>query len=428
MNLHHIPGVTVAVIKGGKIAKARGYGLASLELNSKADRDTVYEIGSVTKQFTATAIMMLVEAGKVGLDVGVRKYLPEAPEKWEAVTVRHMLTHTSGIFNYTNVVPFLALGKRDYTQDQILKMVSDLKLNFAPGDKFEYSNTNYYLLGMIIERVSGDRYWTFMEDRIFGPLGMSHTRNGDPKTVIENRSAGYFWNGKIWLNMAPLTSTAGWAAGSLVSTVDDMAKWDAALYTEKLLKTESLKHMFTPAKLKDGKDVDMGYGFGWANMESNGHPHAAHGGGTAGFSSNISRFPKDKLTVVVLTNLAGFDAGAIAKGIAELYVPDLRAKPIKDKDPKTTAFIRKVVDEIIDGTISKDLFTGEARDEILRNLPPAREFLVSLGRLKSMTLLADKVTGGQRELTYRTEFEKGTLTLNVSLTQEAKIAAISFTP
>ncbi|MGI8923060.1 MAG: serine hydrolase domain-containing protein [Fimbriimonadales bacterium] len=427
MKLHHVPGVTVAAIQGGKVLKAKGYGLASLELNSRANRETVYEIGSVTKQFTAAAIMMLVEAAKVGLDVGVRRYLPEAPEKWEGVTVRHLLTHTSGIFSYTNVVPFVALAKRDYTQDQILRMVSDLKLNFTPGGTFEYSNTNYYLLGMIVERVSGDRYWTFMENRIFGPLGMAHTRNGDPKTVIENRASGYFWNGKVWLNMAPLTPTAGWAAGSLVSTVDDMAKWDAALYTEKLLKTESLKQMFTPAKLKDGKDADMGYGFGWANMESNGHPHAAHGGGTAGFSSNISRFPKDNLTVVVLTNLAGFDAGAVAKGIAEFYVPDLRAKPIEDKDPKTTAFIRRVVDEIIDGTISKELFTSEAQGVIFQRLTEARLFLATLGLLKSMALLKDKSVANERTLQYRTEFEKGGLVLNVVMTKDHKIAAISFT-
>ena len=199
--------------------------------------------------------MMLVEEGKVSLDVGVREYLPEVPEKWDSVTVRNLLTHTSGIFNYTNVVPFVALGKRDYTQDQIVRMVSDLKLNFAPGIKFEYSNTNYYLLGMMVERISGEAYWSFMENRIFRPLGMTHTRNGDPKTVIENRAAGYFWNGKTWLNMAPLTSTAGWAAGSLVSTVEDMAKWDAALYTEMLLKSETLKQIFTPAKLKNGKDA-----------------------------------------------------------------------------------------------------------------------------------------------------------------------------
>ena len=237
----HVPGASLAIVRDGHITKAQGYGFANLELRSPATKETVYEIGSTSKQFTATAIMMLVEEGKVRLDDTITKYFPEAPQAWSRITIRHLLTHTSGIQNHVAVPHWLDVFRTNLAfettppRDELLKMFFKLPLEFQPGETWEYDNTGYYLLGIIIEKVSGKSYWQFLDERIFKPLGMNATRSTDPQPIVRNRASGYEWNNDHFENRPVLLPAIAFRAGSLLCTVEDMAKWDAALYTEKLL-------------------------------------------------------------------------------------------------------------------------------------------------------------------------------------------------
>lgn len=315
----HIPGVSVAVVKNGEIIKARGYGLANVELNVAAAPETIYQSGSIGKQFTATLVMMLVEEGKMSLDDPISKYINDAPDIWKAITLRHLLTHTSGISNrlYEQINM-----RQDYTEDELVKKIAAVPLDFQPGEKWNYSNPGYVMLGILIHKATGKFYGDLLKERIFAPLGMTTARIINEADIIANRAAGYHLvKGELknqeWVS--PMLNTT--ADGSLYFTVYDMAKWDAALYTEKLLKRSSLEQMWTPVKLASGKPQP--YGFGWAFSNVNGHRLIEHGGAWQGFTTYIARYVDEQLTVIVLTNLAGADPGKIAHGIAALYNPTL---------------------------------------------------------------------------------------------------------
>jgi CubicO group peptidase (beta-lactamase class C family) len=318
----HIPGLSVAVIKDGKLVLAKGYGLANVEHNVPAKPETIYQSGSVGKQFTATAVMMLVEEGKLGLDDKISKYLEGTPEAWNDITIRHLLTHTSGIKNYT---PKDLNYRQDYSEEELVKKAAALPPDFAPGEKWRYSNTGYVLLGIIIHKASGEFYGDFLRRRVFKPLGMDTARIISEPDIIPNRAAGYHLvlgqlRNQEWVSPS-LNTTAD---GSLYLTVLDMAKWDAALYTEKLLKKASLEQMWTPVKTRDGKEHP--YGFGWAVHEAKGRKVIEHGGIWQGFCAAIVRYPDDKITAVVLTNLTEGDATKLARGVANLYL-DKERKP-----------------------------------------------------------------------------------------------------
>lgn len=319
----NIPGLSIAVVKNGKVIKAEGYGLANVELNVPATPNTVYQLASITKQFTATAIMMLVEDGKLGLDDRISKHLSNAPPGWSAVTVRHLLNHTSGIKSYTSLPDFNKNPRKDYTHEELIGLVSGLPLEFEPGARFRYNNSGYFLLGVIIENVTGQRYGDFLKERIFRPLGMDQTRVNDLSVIIPNRATGYASTDGRLSNGEYVSPTQPFAAGALVSTVLDMTKWDAALYTDKLLSRSSLEQMWTPTKLNNGSNYP--YGYGWALSETKTHKYIEHGGGIPGFSTQITRFVDDGLTVVVLINQSGTaNPSSLASGIAGHYIPELR--------------------------------------------------------------------------------------------------------
>jgi len=309
-----IPGLSLAVIRDGKTIKSQGYGLANLELRVPVIPETVFEIGSLTKQFTATCVMMLVEEGKIALDDPVSKYL-EVPEAWKAITVRHLLTHTSGIKTYTALPGFEA--SLHLTVRAFIDKLAAHPLTFAPGESFAYCNSGYNLLGFIIEKVSGESYWKFLSARILNPLGMSSTRSRDQKTVILHRASGYERENDALVNRdSDLTDV--FSAGAIVSTVPDLVKWNAALDSGKLLKSSSLQQMWTPSKLNSGKISS--YGFGWRVDESKGRKNIGHSGSTSGFSASLQRFPDDKLTLIVLCNSGEPNvATTLARGIADIY-------------------------------------------------------------------------------------------------------------
>src|SRR5687768_8426298 len=321
MAKRQIPGVSIAVTRDGKVVKTQGYGFANVELEVKATPDTVYQLASVTKQFTATAIMMLVDEGKLALDDKIQKHLSDVPKAWEEVTVRHLLDHTSGIKSYTSIPNFFANARKDYTPQELIKLVADAPMEFKPGEKFAYNNTGYYLLGLIIEKAGGKKYGELLEERIFKPIGMTSTRVNDHKAIIKNRAQGYSLPGGKLVNGEYVSPTQPYSAGALVSNVIDMAKWDVAMASEGLLRKPMLVKMFSESKLNDGKGA--GYGFGWAVGSRNGRKLVDHGGGIPGFSTQITRFLDDKLTIIVLTNCDNGRAGPIANGIAGFYVPEL---------------------------------------------------------------------------------------------------------
>ena len=321
MQQRNIPGLSIAVVRNGEIVKAQGYGLSNVELNVAATPETVYQSGSVGKQFTATLVMMLVEEGKLALDDPIGKHIPDAPEIWKDITVRHLLTHTSGLSNgLYNKMDM----RRDYTEDELVKEIAALPLDFQPGEKWSYSNPGYVMLGVLIHKVSGKFYGDLLREKIFAPLGMATARIITEADLVPNRADGYrLVKGELknqeWVS--PTLNTT--ADGALYLTVLDMAKWDAALDSEKLLKRSSLDRMWTPTKLNDGKPTQPGYGFGWMTGETRGHRVVQHGGGWQGFSAHIARYVDKKLSVIVLTNLAGVEAGKIAQGIAGHYEPEL---------------------------------------------------------------------------------------------------------
>jgi CubicO group peptidase (beta-lactamase class C family) len=249
-----IPGISLGVIRDGRLIKAQGYGLANVELGVPVTPQSIFQTGSVGKQFTAAAVMILVEEGRVGLDDSIARYLPEASTAWKGVTVRHLLTHTSGIADYGGEESTMGKGvldlRRDYSEDELVHIFAAMPMDFAPGERWLYSNTGYVLLGVLIHRVTGKFYGDFLEERIFKPLGMTSTRIISESDIVPHRSSGYLLvKGQLknqnWVSPS-LNTTAD---GALYTNVLDMAKWDAALYGERLLKRASLAQMSRVAAL-----------------------------------------------------------------------------------------------------------------------------------------------------------------------------------
>jgi CubicO group peptidase (beta-lactamase class C family) len=313
MAKQHIPALSVAIIRDGQVIKIKGYGMANLELGAPVTQETVYQIASATKPLTGTALMMLVEDGKIALDDKVTKYLLDLPPVLSTITVRQLASHTSGIKDVS------AMTDTPETREQVIKTISPLPVDFAPGEKEAYNLTGYGLLLMIMEKVTGKSFPEFMNERLFKPLGMNSTRFSNSgnrswariSDVIENRASVYIWEGEQQHIYDYFYPTWTYSAGGLFSTASDLAKWAAALDTGKLLKKTSLEQMWTPAKLNDGKSA--GFALGWVADEVNGHKVVGHSGGPA--LADILRFGDEKLTVIVLTNqrtLSPYLAGEVA--------------------------------------------------------------------------------------------------------------------
>src|SRR5215472_11603247 len=333
----HIPGVSVAVMREGKIIKAAAYGFANLELKVPLTTEMLFKSGSLVKQFTATSVMMLVEEGKVGLDDEISKYLPEAPTSWKGVTIRRLLTHTSGIRDFFGEDGDPKLDPHhDYSEDEWIRLFSAQSMRFSPGDKWSYCNAGYILLGAVIHRVTGKTWFEFEKVRIFDPLGMTSVRLISTDDITANRASGYVLVNKELKNEPWVTpSWASTACGSLYLTVFDMAKWDAALYTERLIRRSSLEEMWTPVKLNNGSSYP--YGFAWRTRQVNGHRLMQHDGVETAFTTRFVRYVDDDISIVVLMNL-GEDEDAVmptrmTDSVAAIYISSLG-----DSKSQTTAW------------------------------------------------------------------------------------------
>jgi len=308
-----VPGASVLVIRDGKAVVRRAYGLANLEDRITATPETNYRLASMTKQFTAAAILLLMESGQLQLEDPVRKWLPSLPEATNAVTIRHLLTHTSGLIDYEDVIPE---GTKAQVHDaDVLRLLeSENRTYFAPGTSYRYSNSGYALLALIVERASGQTFASFLREHIFVPLGMKNTvAHEEGISTVAHRAFGYSSANGAWTRTDQSLTSAVLGDGGIYSSIDDLARWDAALYDDRLLRRESRELAFTPAT--DTDDPNVKYGFGWRITGDT----LWHSGETRGFRNVIVRDPRRGLTVIILTNRNGPEPYAKALEIARLY-------------------------------------------------------------------------------------------------------------
>jgi D-alanyl-D-alanine carboxypeptidase len=302
---------SVLVAHDGQPQFRKSFGLANREWEIPITPDTKFRIGSVTKQFTAAAILQLVERGKLKLDDPISEYYTYAPTPWQKITIRHLLTHTSGIPSYTALPDFPnKISKVHRTPQEIIQLTQNEPLEFEPGTQFAYDNTGYILLGYVIEKVTGQSYVQYLQENIFGPLGMHDTGYDDSATIIPRRASGYRYSGGHWDNTSYVDMSLPFAAGSLYSTIDDLLIWDQALSGAKVLSIASLQVMFT--------DNGHAYGFGWFIRKQFDHHLQTHNGVINGFRATVDRYPDDKLTIIVLSNIETAPVTKIARELAAL--------------------------------------------------------------------------------------------------------------
>ena len=331
---------TVLLAHEGKPLFRKGYGFANVEWQIPNAPDTKFRIGSVTKQFTSMLVMLLREQGKVKLEDSLCVYLDPCPETWKPVTIHHLLTHTSGIPTYTGLAEWRKVNMVPHTIDQMIGFFRNLPLDWKPGEKYAYNNSGYFLLGVVIEKASGKKYEEALKEMILTPLGLKDTGYDWTATIIPKRAAGYMGMGEKLTNTAPLDMQQPYSAGSLYSTVDDLLKWDQALYTTRLLPDAAKKIMWTPAL--------NNYAYGWnirpPSETSFGYQWIAHSGGINGFSSMLIRIPDAKMTSIVLGNNGMLPSGPIAQDVLSIYF----GRPYKMPQPPakvSTAVMDRYVGE-----------------------------------------------------------------------------------
>jgi len=412
MKRSHTPGISIAVVKNGKIIREQGYGFADLENQVKVTPATVFQSGSVGKTFTAALVMLLAQDGKLSLDDPISKHLANTPKAWEGITIRHLLSHTSGLGD-----PYAKLDlTKDYSEEELIALEAEIPVLFAPGEKWSYSNMGYHLLGFICNKAGGKFYGDQLHDRIFAPLDMG-TRIISEADIIPHRARGYERKGGQTVNqswVAPRLNTT--ADGSLYLTARDLAKWDLALYGDKVLPASVRQASWTPAKLNDGSATQ--YGYGWQLFDRNGHKTIAHSGSWQGFRAQLYRFVDDKLSVVVLANSASARPNKLGDIVAAHYLPALAVIPkpaIAETEPAVAERVRAMFARIAEGKqpegLSSKVSEALSPDFIAMVSADLREW----GPLRKVEPLARSVDGEVRKYSYRLNYSSGTLLVDMSL-------------
>jgi len=366
MKRQHIPGLSVAVLRGDRILLSRGFGFSNLELRVPASDSTIYQSGSLGKQFTAAAVAMLAQQGKLAIEDRITKWLPEGRGVWDSITVRQLLTHTSGVPEYTDSLIDL---RKDYTEEELVRLAASRPLDFAPGDTWSYSNTGYALLGVLIHRVTGRFYGDVLHDLLFSPLGM-RTRIISEADIIPNRSAGYRLvenqvKNQEWVSPS-LNTTAD---GALYLTVKDLTKWAVALNHHGRPDARVLESAWAPVRLNDGGALP--YGYGWDLSDQRGHRRMGHTGSWQGFKTAFYRYPEFDLSVAVLANLDQATPGAIAQGIAGIFEPALLPPHL------LRTALRGSTPQLAIPDLLRRVATGNEADMVT---PGARHFLLPAAR------------------------------------------------
>jgi CubicO group peptidase (beta-lactamase class C family) len=427
MKWQQIPGMAVAVVRNGKIEVLRTYGFSNLEHRIPVKPETIFQSGSIGKQFTAAAVMILAAEGKLSLEDTLSKFFADAPASWSQITVRQLLTHTAGMGDYPAEFDL----RRDHTEAELLAMIKATPLAYAPGTNWDYSNLGYVTLGILIHQVSGKFHSDFVTERIFKPLGMETARLISEADIIPNRAAGYrLVDGKLqnqeWVS--PSTNTT--ADGCYYFSILDLAKWDAALYTDTPLAQSRLAEMWTPVKLDGGRS--KAYGFGWNTNVLHGHRILFHGGAWQGFKSFIVRFPDDKITIILFANSWDARDFRLARGLVATVFPEFAlpsAAPITDKEPNVTALTRRMLLQISEGKASADAFTPTARTSFFPD--QAKEVAVRLNSLSlpialifTNELIERREENGLRVYRYALTDISSSLFCTVRLASNDKIAGV----
>jgi D-alanyl-D-alanine carboxypeptidase len=424
MDMNGIPGVSLAIVQDGNVIYAKGYGFANVEHETPAKPETVYQLASVSKQFTAAGVLLLVQDGKIDLDASITTYLTDAPETWQDITVRQILNHTAGLGDYDEGFDLT----QPKTEKEVLEYIYQSELLFEPGSNFSYSNFGYMILSILVGQVSGQPFGDFMTERIFAPLEMTATTVISEQDIVMNRAQGYEYDeetgelkNQTWVN--PTLNVYG--DGAFYSTILDMAKWDAALHGTDILSEENKATLWQPLVLSDGTTWPLAeaYGMGWSSGTLNGHAFVEHAGGWQGFASHFVRYTDDRLAVVVLTNVSSADSSGIARDIASIVNPELVLEPVEDQ-PELLAVAKEAVAAYFSNSADETLFTPEAvpSPEIQRELEGAA---AALGSFQDLTLFNRIETGGGYEVYYAlVEFENTPINLQLVFNDEQKIAGI----
>ncbi len=311
------PGAVVLVAEKGRVVYRKAFGMADLELGIAMKPEMVFEIGSMTKQMTAVAVLMLIEEGKLSLQDEITKYIPDYPVQGHKITIHHLLTHTSGIKSYTSMQDWQPLWRKDLTPSEMIDVFKNQPMDFAPGEQYLYNNSAYFMLGYIIEKASGLSYAQFLKERIFEPLKMNNSYYGSHEQIIPLRASGY-QKKEDFVNAEYLSLTQPYAAGSVMSCVDDLLTWQMAIRDNKLVKKETIQLAFTDYRLIDGKPIH--YGYGWVLNEINGSPTIEHSGGIFGYTTNGIWLPEEDVYVVMLTNRDDFGPSDISTRLAAMAI------------------------------------------------------------------------------------------------------------
>lgn len=314
----HGPGATALVSRNGQIVYKKAFGLAHLELDVPMRTDHIFRIGSITKQFTAVAILQLIEQGKLDQQDEITKFIPDYPVQGNNITIEHLLTHTSGIKSYTGMADYGEKMSKDITPTEMIEYFKNEPMEFEPGTAFRYNNSGYFLLGYIIEIITGQTYPEYLEENIFKPLGMTHSMYGNDRIIITNRAGAYSMGEQGFENAPSVSMTQPYSAGSILSTVEDLFRWHQAIHSYKLVKKETLDKAFTRYRLINGKETD--YGYGWFHGFVQESPTIEHGGAIPGFSTMAIYLPEGDVFVAVFTNCDCQSPKDIAARIAALTI------------------------------------------------------------------------------------------------------------
>jgi CubicO group peptidase (beta-lactamase class C family) len=424
MQRQHIPGIALALMKDGKALYVKGYGAATLEHPVAVEPDTVFQLGSIGKQFTAVAVMLLADEHKLNLDDPVSKYLPQVPPSWDKVTLRLMLNHQAGIAQYTTSQRQLLDLSRDYSDAELIQLAISQPLDFEPGTDVSYSDVGYVLLGFVINRVAGEFYGDFLRQRIFEPLGMRHTRVISDADIVPGRASGYEARGDGSLrNQTPVSPSLNRTAdGSLYSTVLDLMKWDRALDGNTVLPHAELERMWTVDAHGNGQTPLYHYGYGWENSHMSGHRVVEYDGNWQGFQAMMSRYTDEKLTVILLTNLALCRTERLGHTVAGLVEPSLAPYP-ESIDDKTPALSRNFERLLIK---AREAAAGALLPEFPPSFPmqTLRRDLAELGPILHFNVAADHAALEGRTRVYRVEGKDMVEYYTVRYGADARILAL----
>ncbi|MBC7844018.1 MAG: serine hydrolase [Gemmatimonadaceae bacterium] len=428
MRRQQSPGLGVAVIKGDRVLMSKGYGMANLEQQIPVTDETMFESGSVGKMFTAAGIMALVEDHRIALDSSIRRYLPEAPASWQGITVRHLLSHTSGIPDYTGDAMDY---RRDYTEAQLTTMAFALPLEFSPGTRWNYSNTGYVMLGVIMSRITGAPYWQYLRSRIFTPSGMTTARIISESEIVPHRASGYLPTATGFVHQNWVSPTLNTTAdGSLLISVRDFVAWSAVVRERRVLTKESWAALFTPITLMSGRTHP--YGFGWFLDSLNGQRVVQHGGSWQGFRNQFTRFEGSDLTVVVLANSGAFFPDVAASRIAAAVDSTLSPPPaptvvIADRDPATTAMLGAVLGKTARGELALGDFEFVRATVVPRMSAAYARLLQPLGALTRLELLSTGVLADDRTFVYRAIYPDAVVLVNARVGPRGGLTGLSLT-